>query len=179
MLGSGLTLLGTVAAWLAKGKLGGAASSCSPEAFRARAVAAALSEVGKANLDKYFADAAPQFVGAKPEWCGIFDLWALHQAGLGKGVQWRTALGFLEVNHTPGPGKLTRTTNPQPGDIAYVAVPYRHHAMVREVRGTEVDLINGNGAGGVVSLSTSSFDKITTFYSIQRWVDVAVKECSK
>lgn len=161
------------------------AGECTPDAFRAKVVAAAMSQVGKADLARYFADAAPQFVGQHPEWCGIFALWALHQAGLAKGVQWKTALGFLEVEHEGGPeGRdFPRTDSPKPGDVAYYAAPYQHHAVVAGVRstsdGVRVDLINGNGAGGKVSLGSKPLEAATAYYSIQKYVDLAVAECAR
>lgn len=143
---------------------------CTEESLRARVVAAGLTQVGKRELDVYFADAAPQFVGLKPEWCGIFALWAMRQAGLGKGVQWKTGLGFVE------PQKFPRVSMPKAGDLAYYDQPYQHQALVAGVRDERVDLINGNGKGGVVSLSSPLLSKATAYYSLQKWIDAAIAE---
>lgn len=141
--------------------------------MRANVVSAARGELGKARLDVYFADAAPQFVGSDPEWCGIFALWALHQAGLGRAAQWKTGLGFLEVDWKPqGLPKLKRTTEPRPGDIAYFT-KFQHQAIVEKVADGQVHLLNGNGAGGVVSASSRPVTDAAAYYSIQPWIDAA------
>lgn len=64
-----------------------------------------------------------QYAKAK-EWCGIFALWCLRRAGLAASVHWLDGIGFL------GPAKLPRTLSPEPGDIAYFAAPFQHHAVV-------------------------------------------------
>ena len=168
MVASGLTSLAMFGNWLLGRGMSQSNSPCTDDALRAKVIAAAKTQVGKADLPAYIADAAPQYAGEHPEWCGIFALWALHQAGLAKGVQWKTALGFVE------PQRLAHTTSPKPGDVAYFAAPWQHHALVESVRSDEVDLINGNGAGGKVSLSTSPLSKATTYYSIQKFVDAAI-----
>jgi len=178
LLGGASVLVGVVGGiyWLAQNVGSKGTSMCSAEAVRQRVVQAANGEVGQKRLEVYFADAAPQYVGRHAEWCGIFALWALHQAGLARSVQWKTGLGFVEVEHADGPeGRdFPRTTNPQPGDVAYYSEPYQHHAVVARVHGDQVDLINGNGSGGVVSLSTGPLAKATAYYSIQKYVDAYV-----
>lgn len=139
--------------------------------YRAAVVAAARGELGQKRLDVYFADAAPQFVGLKPEWCGIFALWCLHQAGLGQFAKWKTGLGFLEVNWGPG-RRLKRTTSPLPGDIAYFD-KFQHQAVVDRVEGGTVYLFNGNGGGGVVTHSSRPVGDAAAYYSIQPWIDDA------
>jgi len=150
-----------------------APSGCSEAAIRARVVAVAMSQVGKADLPLYIADAAPMYVGQKPEWCGIFALWAYHQAGLGRGVQWKVGLGFVE------PQRFPRVSVPKPGDLAYYDAPFQHHALVRDVRGDTVDLINGNGAGGQVTLSSKPIGSATFYYSLSKWIDKTVAEGCK
>lgn len=145
---------------------------CSEDAFRKRVVDAARSEIGQKNLDKYFADAAPQFVGEHPEWCGIFALWSLHQAGLAKNKMWKTGLGFLETSPP-----LPKTTTPKPGDIAYFT-KYSHQAVIAKVNadGTLED-INGNGEGGVVSVSHPKISDAYAIYSISGLIAEAQKDC--
>lgn len=134
------------------------------DSYRDAVISAAKTQVGKADLNTYFADAAPMYVGQKPSWCGIFALWALHQAGLAKGIMWKVGLGFLY--------RLKQTTDPKPGDLAYFD-KNQHHAIIADVRGDEVDLINGNGSGGMVSLSTAPKSKARAYYSIQSLIDEA------
>jgi len=141
---------------------------CSEADFRKRVVDAARSELGKKDLDKYFRDAAPQFVGQNPSWCGIFALWSLHQAGLAKDVQWKTGVGFLRAANI--------TTEPKPGDVAYYD-QFQHQAIVAAVHGDTVDLINGNGQGGVVSLSSPLKSKARAYYSISGYISAAQKDC--
>jgi hypothetical protein len=157
------TAIGAIASvvWLAdrisekKGPAKGA------DSIRQRIVNIARTQLGKADLETYLASAAPDFVGQKPEWCGIFALWVLKQAGLGAGVTWIVAKGFIF--------RLPRTQNPEPGDIAYFN-KFQHQAIVAAVRGNEIDLINGNGKGGVVTESTTTREQAEAFYSIQPWI---------
>lgn len=162
MLGTAAVSALAAAVWLSDRKGDG----MSGDAVRQRVVEIAKSQVGKPLLPEYLALAAPAFVGSNPEWCGIFALWVLKTAGLGAGVVWIVAKGFLF--------RLPRTTSPKPGDVAYYT-KFQHQAVVAAVRGDEVDLINGNGQGGVVSVSTKRLDEAAAYYSIQPWVD-AVKE---
>lgn len=144
---------------------GAAPGSCSDAALRARVVAVARSQVGKGLQDAYLADAAPDFVGERPEWCGIFALWCLHQAGLGRDVTWVVAKGFLF--------RLPRTSTPEPGDIAYY-LKWQHQAVVLDVEGDSVSVANGNGTGGVVSLGTRPLADAEAYYSVRPWLAAAV-----
>ena len=154
-------LVGAGAYVLTRDSSGG---GCSEDAFRKRVTDYARSQVGRKDLDKYFADAAPQFVGQHPEWCGIFALHTLRQAGLAKDVQWKTGIGFLRAQDI--------TTDVKPGDIAYYD-QYQHQAVVLAVNGDEIELANGNGKGGVVSLSTTPRTKARAYYSIKRYIAAA------
>lgn len=149
-------------------------SGCNEEALRKRVVSFARSEVGQKNLDKYFADAAPQFIGQHPEWCGIFALWCLHQAGLAKDKTWKTGLGFLET-----PPALPKTTDPKPGDVAYFT-KYSHQAIVASVNADgSLETINGNGTGGVVSIGHPHKTDAFAFYSISKLIEQAIaKGCA-
>jgi len=147
---------------------------CDEASLRKKVVDAARSEVGQKNLDKYFADAAPQFVGQHPEWCGIFALWCLHQAGLAKDKQWKTGLGFLETSPA-----LPHTHDPKPGDLAYYT-KYSHQAVVLVNNGDgTTENANGNGSGGVVSISHPEIADAAAFYSIKNLIDQAIaKGCA-
>lgn len=146
-----------------------AAAPCDERALRERVVAIARAEVGKRDLDKYFADAAPMYVGQEPEWCGIFALWCLHQAGLLREKTWKVGLGFLET--AP---RLPRTSDPQPGDIAYFT-KYQHQAVVLANNGDgTVDCADGNGQGARVSLSRRAIADAAAFYSIADAIRAAI-----
>lgn len=131
-------------------------------------VETALNEVGESDSSKY---------GAAPgvDWCGIFDLWVYHQNGVLLQVEWayaedinhdgKTDYGFLMVP----PYALKMTNDPQPGDIAYFN-RNQHHAMVSAVRDDEVDLVNGNGIGGKVTVSTVKKSAVTAFFSVEDYL---------
>jgi len=141
-------------------------SVLSPEGKRALVVQSALGEVGSNNTSKYWNMVAPgAIINKGTAWCGAFALWSLKEVGLAKNWFWQFGKGFLY--------QLPITHNPQPGDIAYVDKPYQHHAVVHTVNsdGT-VNLINGNGTDGKVSLSTQPTSHITAFYSIEPLVNV-------
>lgn len=103
---------------------------------RAAVVAAAAAEIGPDTHEKrvkYWADALGRPVTyaeiSHPAWCGIFALWCLHQAGLDTDEHWKIGAGFLLQNPHP----MHFTTDPQPGDIGYVASPFQHHFIVESV----------------------------------------------
>lgn len=148
------------------------ATDCTVQALRARVVAIARAEVGKAELNKYFADAAPMYVNANepPNWCGIFALWVLHQAGLLREKQWKVALGFLETSPA-----LPKTSTPEPGDVAYYT-KYQHEAVVLAVDGDMVELANGNGQGGVVSIGRRPLSEAAAYYSIRNAIEAAIRK---
>ncbi len=77
-----------------------------------------------------------------PHWCGAFALWCLHQAGLGLELDWKFGppnFGFLWNLKA-----LTYGAHPEPGDIGYQDLPYRHHFIVESVDGERVHTIEGN-----------------------------------
>jgi len=97
------------------------------------------------------------------QWCGLFCLAMLHDAGIATNVFWRQGGGFCEEQ------KLGKTNAPQPGDIAYYDKPYHHHAMVIAVdleAGT-YDTVDGNQLGDTVAIHRGiKLTKPTFFYSI-------------
>lgn len=127
--------------------------------LRESVVEHASAEIGNSIPTKYWKNVLPTANQYPPSWCGAFALWALHQAGLAKDINWIIGIGFLF--------KLPQTTAPKIGDIAYFSVN-QHHAVVSAVNtdGT-VSLINGNGQDAKVSLSKIHRNKVTAFYSIQ------------
>lgn len=133
------------------------------EARRAAVVAAARSQIGRTDPAPYWERVYGSYPGKSYSWCGVFDLWALHEAGL-TSQNWVTGIGFI------APLGLRTTVYPEPGDIAYFS-RNQHHAIVDHVNddGT-VELINGNGIGGAVTVSTVPTSSVTAFYSIQSLV---------
>lgn len=158
----------------ALGTLGAAASVWAlwPVSPRLRVAAYAKSQLGFKDDTPYWADVLPGTPpsGYPPDWCGAFALWALHQAGLGRGINWVIGQGFLQL--------LPTTQSPEVGDIAYF-LTNQHHAVVTAVNpdGT-VDLINGNGTGGAVSASTTPRSHVAGFYSIAPLLSTAVSDSS-
>ena len=116
----------------------------SNNSVRQAVVLAAASQLGPQNWDAYCDGNTAQHPGSRVSWCGIFALWALHQAGLALGYQWRYGRGFIY------PLGLPRTSTPKPGDIAYFDQPYQHHAIVEKVEGETVHTIDGNQPGETV-----------------------------
>lgn len=127
----------------------------------------ARSQLGKRDPGVYWSAVLPK--EARPPypryWCGAGYLWCLHQAGLATDVRWRIGIGLEGAMLKAGvPFPVTR--DPQPGDMAFFK-RNQHHALVEEVRGGLVKLINFNGAGGRVTESVSSIPDVLAFYSIE------------
>lgn len=134
--------------------------------LRSKVTAAARSQLGSSDAAKFWADASPRVNMFGADWCGAFALWALHQAGLALDWEWEPSLGFLMTKKH----QLPITKKPEPGDIAYFE-HNQHHAVVAEVTDTDVTLINGNGAGGVVTEVTVPRMGVTAFFSIGPLLD--------
>jgi hypothetical protein len=134
-----------------------------PTGFRSRIVAIAASQLGENNRTEYAADAlgltSNQAIAQgtdKLSWCGLFATWVLQQAG-------------ADVNWVLGKGvcyQLPRTSNPQPGDLAYIDQPYQHHAIVTGMQGAEIQTIDGNSTGGVVAINERPRSAFTAFYDV-------------
>lgn len=101
-------------------------------------------------------------------WCGAFALSCLRAAGLADSVWWVPGVGFLERC-------CTHTSAPKPGDVAYFAQPFQHHALVTAVdaeRGT-FDSIDGNQPGIMQHLARPLH--VAAFYSIAPMIERALK----
>ena len=108
----------------------------------------ARSQLGKTDPTVYMS-AAPTFTRFDhPDWCGIWALWVLRQAGLTTWT-WRQGLGFLYQLPLLPVGSY-----PEPGDVAYIDEPKQHEAIVELVGDFMVTVIQGNGYGGAVTRST-------------------------
>jgi hypothetical protein len=129
---------------------------------RLKVVNAAIREIGPQNPKKYWDDTVPGYPGFSGAWCGGFALWAIHQAGLAKDVDWEIGKGFCY--------RLPITKNPLPGDIAYFDNPYQHHAIVESVNNGMVNTIDGNQPGNEVRRRTRDYESVTAFYSIDPYV---------
>lgn len=97
----------------------------------------ASAEEGSLDWRKYLQGVTLQTPSEKKHWCGIFALWAMHQAGFACDWHWdlMTGKGFLY--------RLTITRDPQPGDMAYIH-NFQHHAIVEKVEGNMIHTIDGN-----------------------------------
>ncbi len=125
---------------------------------RERVVNAALRELGNGDPGRYW-DAVLPGQAAPADWCGAFALWALQQAGLATGWRWEVGKGFLY--------RLPLTTRPDKGDVAYFDKS-QHHAIVADLlMNGDVELLNGNGAIGVVTRTVVPRSAVTAFYSIE------------
>lgn len=102
--------------------------------------------VGSDDLLEIFQLAAPgvwndndieNIGGQIPSWCGIFTVWAHKKAGKDIGT-WQMGKGVSAF------GTLTQTTNPQPGDIGYIHIPYQHHCIIEKIEGDVIYSIDGN-----------------------------------
>jgi hypothetical protein len=141
--------------------------------YRSDAVRAAIKEW------KAYPSGRPEVyaraIGGDPEadWCGYFALWALQQAGVGKGVRWIQGLGFISPLHLPS------TNDPQPGDIAVVPVPFQHQALVVsfEPMTGMVTTIDGNQPGIEPRVRFFKNGNLQT-YSIQPLIDEAERNAS-
>ena len=134
------------------------------ERIRARVARIARSRIGDSNGAQYWHAVAPALDHTK-SWCGVFALWALQQAGLAQGWTWNmapNASGFLY--------RLPLTATPKMGDIAYFT-KNQHHGVIVGVHGSLLDVINGNGSGGKVTLSTVQAASAAGIYSIQPLID--------
>jgi hypothetical protein len=132
---------------------------------RADILRSALCDLDNADPTKYWKDVLP---GARPpfpkSWCGAAVLYWLHSAGICSDLQWVIGKGFLY--------NLPQTTNPQPGDVAYLDKPFQHHCLVVSADEDTVKTIDGNsrhtdtiGVSRVV-LRTRKRNEFTAFYSI-------------
>jgi len=151
--------------------------------IRGEVVAAAESQIGLSEPEPYWL-ACNVERPFPPAWCGAFALWSLKRAGLACAWDWQIGRGFL--------WRLTLTSSPQIGDIAYFA-KHQHHAVVsaflipsrqpfaghvstvetneyyaKTDPPSHVELVNGNGKDGRVTQTVTPTRYVTAFYSIDR-----------
>lgn len=105
---------------------------------------------GSAQVQRYCESALPTLTPAQIrqaakslEWCGIFTLFCLHEAGIALGVRWTLGGGFVLEHGLP------LTSTPQPGDIAIRPSPFWHHAIVESLADGTLTTIDGNQPGVV------------------------------
>ena len=129
---------------------------------RGKILSIAEDEIGNKEWLKYLEGVAAM-PGEPIAWCGIFALWVLHQAGIGQHIKWLyDGKGFLY--------RLPMTTNPQPGDLAYIP-KNQHHAIVESVEGDIIQTIDGNSYGRKVARNRRPRSDFLAFYSIQPLID--------
>jgi hypothetical protein len=141
-------------------------------AIRQRLVELARAEEGRGEDPEYWLEA----FGSVPPlgayaWCGVFDLCLLRKCGLTNQL-WLTGpkqYGFIY------PCGLKPTNDPQPGDIAYFTRK-QHHAIVLNATSDAVELCNGNGTGGVVSIGWTPRANVSSFFSIQSLIDTKISK---
>lgn len=116
-----------------------------PAEIRQRIVARALSEVGDARPDMYWAEVCPDFVG-KPHsiaWCGGFALWCyVQEVPACAAWTWKPGVGFVFRYG------MRIVSLPEPGDLVYwehlSGRKIDHYAIVRDVKDGIVYSIDGN-----------------------------------
>ncbi len=114
-----------------------------PDDARARVVYEARQWIGlwtEQDVDALWTEVGmPEFVGHWHDkaWCGGYALRCLRRA-LGINWTWKNGIGFAE------PHGMHHVTLPEIGDLAYFA-KNSHYAIVTDVGGGSVTLVNGNG----------------------------------
>ena len=136
------------------------------DSIRRQVVNAALTERESPDTIKYWNDVLTDPRSKPKDWCGALALYAIHQAGIGLDVHWVIGKGFLYNLH-----HLQADEEVKPGDVAYFDT-YQHQAIVKSVNddGT-VTVINGNAAGGTISVTSPARTKVTAFFSIKPLID--------
>ena len=132
---------------------------------RERLVAWAESHEGSQDNLRFWDEAMNGKSGPYPkDWCGAFVLAGLKHVGLALDRTWAIGKG-LEATLP----KLTRTSDPKPGDIAYFNAK-QHVAIVLHVDGNDVTLANGNSVGNQVVIDVRPKSAVSQFYSIERYL---------
>lgn len=134
------------------------------EELRSEIVATAVSQIGCGAKDEYYWSAlGPKVKDRPPHWCGMFVLWAYHEAGLLIDVEWPIGSSFLSQH-------LQITRYPEPGDCAYF-LRFQHHAIIEEVGAGFISTIDGNSTGGKVQRIRRQRNYTgVTYYSIARFL---------
>lgn len=126
-------------------------------ATRQQVVDVALSELGNSDEARYWDEVlAPGQPRPDHSWCGAFALWVL-----------RIALDMKWTYDDDGAWfyRLPWTSSPRPGDLAFIEET-RHLAIVASATPERVQLINGAGMAGKVTISNVPRQKVTEFRSI-------------
>lgn len=118
---------------IARRELGGGHVKGSPEVER----------YCESSLPAAYTAAQIRYAAKNSEWCGIFALYCLHEAGIALDVRWVVGGGFVLEQGLP------RTSTPQPGDIAVRPSPFWHHAIVESLGSGQLITIDGNQPGVV------------------------------
>lgn len=132
-----------------------AAGDISPS--RQQVIDAALGEIGQSAWNRYTPGVViPAPPAQKVSWCGIFCTWALQQGGYN--AHWQLGEGIRPP--------LRRTSDPQPGDIAYFGGTLHHYALVESIEGDTVHTIDGNSTGGKVTRNKRKKKDVVIFFSL-------------
>lgn len=114
-----------------------------PGKLRADIVECALSQVGDANPDDYWAEVCPVLMKSDKAWCGGFACWCYRRVVPAcKNWQWRIGAGFaLQYG-------MRVVSLPEPGDLVYWEYlngrKIDHYAIVKDVKDGIVYSIDGN-----------------------------------
>ena len=139
------------------------------EETRAAVLTIAALNLGVDDPSEFWLDAYGSVPPKHLAWCGVFALYCLRK---GAGVDWLWSVASIKSGFL---FRLERTTDPQPGDVAYFDQPYQHHALVQKIEGDRLYLIQGNyGTPGHVAESQCGIaTKKPAFFSIGRVLDLA------
>jgi len=137
--------------------------------LREKIVSIAKSQEGKSDPDEYWRTVRPDGDNnvCPKSWCGIGYMWCLHVAHDGlRELEWKRGFGITSAFQAARlPFPMTR--DPKPGDMAYFT-KNQHHAVVEDVAGGLIRLVNFNGAGGKVTRNQVAYSAPAAYYSIEK-----------
>jgi hypothetical protein len=145
--------------------LGFAIARDTPDAKRRKLVSLIRGEMESPDPPKYWDSVLADSDPAPAHWCGALILWALRALGL-TDAHWVRGKGFI---YPVGLPPIT-AAEVKIGDVAYFA-KNQHQAMVSAVLGNgRYSVLNGNAAGGAITETETTSEKVTAFYSIGKLV---------
>jgi len=145
--------------------LGFAIARDTPAAKRRKLVSLIRGEMESPDPPKYWDSVLADSDPAPAHWCGALILWALRALGL-TDAHWVRGKGFI---YPVGLPPIT-AAEVKIGDVAYFA-KNQHQAMVSAVLGNgRYSVLNGNAAGGAITETETTSEKVTAFYSIGKLV---------
>lgn len=143
--------------------------------LRSKVIEIARGEIGdqrkgSPEVREYWAKVCPEltaeqswYAAKRQEWCGIFALWCLHEAGV-TDVPWKIGRGFVYL--------LPKTESPLPGDIFVGPGPAWHHGLVEHYDPVVPWLVSIEGNTPTVRRRSRREPLKLTYYSLDPWIDV-------